>query len=148
MWRIGSFHRSIAVLSILTWFLGKCNPSWNCSKWWDKPFTKAFFRYYALFSIHCVMDGVIMSWMTSVTRFSLILPLNYDYQHIVFRKSCLQLKFFQYDQGIILKLLSFWYHAHFSTYDVICDFVLLFLLILPLNRCSKHLNLAFMKIWS
>ena len=46
----------------------------------------------------------------------------------------------QHDQRNILKILYFSHHTSFSTYDVIRAVILLFWLILPINRCLKHLN--------
>ena len=48
----------------------------------------------------------------------------------------------QHDQRNILKMLCFSYHALFLTYDVICELILLFRLILSLNCCFKDLNLV------
>ena len=54
----------------------------------------------------------------------------------------------QNDQTNILKILYILYYVSFSTYDVICDAILLFWLILPVNSCFKHLDLVFRKFGS
>ena len=101
-------------------------------------------------------------WMTLYTSyfwFSVIVSLDWYFKHLemffqntwllfqAFRDCFFKIKVmivvFQHDQSNILKISYFSYHVSLSTYDVRCDVISLFWLILPINRCFKQIVLIF-----
>ena len=98
--------------------------------WHDKRSISKYNRHMLIFS-NCI------TW------------LLFQEPRTIFFKMKIMIEVVQHDQRNILKILYFLYHASFIAYDVTCDVILLFWLILLINHCFMHLNLFFFKkIWS